>query len=465
MALASYETQSYTGFNQPRGIAVSDDSNIVWVSNFGSGTAIQITVDPSGQGDPISLPSANPGLNPVGITIYSDNSVFIASKNGSADTPSDQRVIKISGNTPTVIRNGLGSPFRIVTTPNTVWVTSPASHSVYLIDISTNNIINTVIFNPNFSPGGIVKSDTAIFTVADYYSTLNHIYKIPIENQIPELLCDMGTELWGSIAISPDQQHLYVGARNNVIYRVTISTGAKSPFITVSQWIWTGFAISQYFMWVAGRDGLLHKILLSDPTQRETISLHEGQVVISPDFSSVWVTAAEGTTVTQVILPPPLFTVSGTSVPNNGTAALALTISPGQTIDLNTYVTASGGANYTLVSGTGSITGSIVTVPSAGILTIRVTSTLTIDYYVGHIELTLTVTIAPPPPPAVPVPLSVSLKALRNGVQGSGTTLTALRGGIELIKQAGEKQQKFGSYADYLRYKNAIPYVQNKSGQ
>ena len=58
-----------------------------------------------------------------------------------------------------------------------------------------------------------------------------------------------------------------------------------------------------------------------------------------------------------------------------------------------------------------------------------------------------------------------TLKSLRNGSKDTETTLTEIKGGVELIKQAGQKQQKFPSYADYLRYKKAIPHVQNKSGQ
>jgi hypothetical protein len=58
-----------------------------------------------------------------------------------------------------------------------------------------------------------------------------------------------------------------------------------------------------------------------------------------------------------------------------------------------------------------------------------------------------------------------TLKTLRNGAQDTETTLTSNKGGAELVKQAGQKQQKFPSYADYLRYKKSIPYVQNKNGK
>ena len=66
-----------------------------------------------------------------------------------------------------------------------------------------------------------------------------------------------------------------------------------------------------------------------------------------------------------------------------------------------------------------------------------------------------------PTPTQTPTP-APSLKVLRSGAQDSGTTLASNRGGVELIKQAGQKQQKFSSYSDYIRYLKAVPYVQNK---
>jgi hypothetical protein len=47
-----------------------------------------------------------------------------------------------------------------------------------------------------------------------------------------------------------------------------------------------------------------------------------------------------------------------------------------------------------------------------------------------------------------------------NNVQPTGESIVSNRGGVELIKQAGQKQQRFPSHADYLRYLKAKPYVQ-----
>ena len=58
-----------------------------------------------------------------------------------------------------------------------------------------------------------------------------------------------------------------------------------------------------------------------------------------------------------------------------------------------------------------------------------------------------------------------TLKELRTNAKDTETTVTNVRGGVELVKQAQQKQQRYPSYADYLRYKKAIPYVQNKGGK
>jgi hypothetical protein len=47
-----------------------------------------------------------------------------------------------------------------------------------------------------------------------------------------------------------------------------------------------------------------------------------------------------------------------------------------------------------------------------------------------------------------------------NNVQPTGESIVSNRGGVELIRQAGQKQQRFPSHADYLRYLKAKPYVQ-----
>jgi|LauGreSBDMM110SN_4_FD.fasta_scaffold288871_2 hypothetical protein len=54
-----------------------------------------------------------------------------------------------------------------------------------------------------------------------------------------------------------------------------------------------------------------------------------------------------------------------------------------------------------------------------------------------------------------------NIRSIRaNNVQPSGESIISNRGGVELIKQAGQKQQRFPSYADYLRYLKTKPYVQ-----
>jgi hypothetical protein len=50
-----------------------------------------------------------------------------------------------------------------------------------------------------------------------------------------------------------------------------------------------------------------------------------------------------------------------------------------------------------------------------------------------------------------------------NNVQPTGESIVSNRGGVELIRQAGQKQQRFPSHADYLRYLKAKPYVQLKT--
>lgn len=47
-----------------------------------------------------------------------------------------------------------------------------------------------------------------------------------------------------------------------------------------------------------------------------------------------------------------------------------------------------------------------------------------------------------------------------DNVQPNEAAITSNRGGIELIRQAQQKQQRFPSHADYLRYLKAKPYVQ-----
>jgi len=54
-----------------------------------------------------------------------------------------------------------------------------------------------------------------------------------------------------------------------------------------------------------------------------------------------------------------------------------------------------------------------------------------------------------------------NIRSIRaNNVQPSGESIISNRGGVELIRQAGQKQQRFPSHADYLRYLKAKPYVQ-----
>jgi len=50
-----------------------------------------------------------------------------------------------------------------------------------------------------------------------------------------------------------------------------------------------------------------------------------------------------------------------------------------------------------------------------------------------------------------------------NNLQPTGESIVSNRGGVELIRQAGQKQQRFPSHADYLRYLKAKPYVQLKT--
>jgi hypothetical protein len=167
-----------------------------------------------------------------------------------------------------------------------------------------------------------------------------------------------------------------------------------------------------------------------------------------------------------------VFDVSGTSVPNNGSTALSISISDGETIDLNTFVSVIGldyedVLSYLRLSGNASLSGSILSVPTSASIVLQVNCPQFDSPVIaaGQITLTLNVTVIQPPvPPPTPTP-SPTIGAIRStNAQPSGGVVAAINAGIAVVQATQSKPPRFtgkngagsGGYMTLLKGRNAI---------
>ena len=454
----------------PWGIAISNYDSSVWITHLTLGLVSRIDTVTNTVVAQISV-----GDRPRNIIISADGlTAWVANENSNT-------VSKINTETNTVITtiNSVPSAYDITYDRygDAIFVTNLFNQTVTVIDSSSDTIITTI--SVGSIPTSIINIEDTIYVANFGSSTImsinpsNYIVQTTITlDRTPKVIDGDRDSLWATnysnnsvtrIIFAKDSPRFSLpgGSADLTVYE----SYDLQTFIAVSGGATLTFGGLDYTAY-ADLCGSILTCKGATGSNLITLYAYSSETVSQSASSSPFTFSVYGI---------PVFDVSGTSVANNGSASVSATINAGQTIDLDTIVSVTGSAplSYTKLSGDASLSGSILSVPTSGIIVIQVDSAkITYPAYnAGQITLTLNVTVIQPPPPPPPPPPSPptptpSIGAIRsNNVQPTGSTVTSIRGGVELVKQAGQKQQQFKSHADYLRYLKAIAYTQNKGSR
>ena len=351
---------------------------------------------------------------------------------------------------------------------NSMWVSSSVFGDPILeFDISTNAVKTTVTLASTTTVVGIAvgPSHGGTYFVWIVDSDFNQLTNIDGSTGGPLTTTNLPYTP-ALVAVSPDNSFVWVThPGDGFVSQINVATLAVNTILTPPGPIFITVSPDSQYVWVTCFYGVIVQIDVAAATVVNLI-YNGGPMIplgiaVDPTNTSFWISDVENNVVDRFpILEVPLFTVRGSSLVNYGEVTLNISVFAGVTIDLSTLISVGGGAtlSYSINDGTGSLVGSILTVPMSGSVQILVLSSQTGAQSSGAILLDMIITVT--------IPDNGGYVRPNYTAQLSNSERTAIKSATTIYNAANifaslnpTVAPRFKNTADYIAYKKALTLV------